>query len=123
MKIEDAIKMIRDNPQKQFSNEFGYIMKTETNGIVVRLDSDGDGFGIDISHEWEEVKKPVDFMTALKSGKKMKVEHEFISEPYEKENLSNYYRDFATLLDELRTSWNPVDAREIILRGKWYIED
>lgn len=63
--------------------------------------------------EWEEVKEPVDFIEAVKSGKRIK--SCYVSESTHYLSLNDYlaYLSQCYVGDELRD----------ILNGKWYIED
>lgn len=116
MQTWEMIKELTENPDKKFKR-FG-------DGLVVW----GDGLGylrwesghdyINIDHEWEEVKEPVDFMTAVSSGKYIKVEHRLISyEGYD------YYRRLDLLMLDLANSFSEGEFAEILENGKWYIED
>ena len=59
--------------------------------------------------EWEEVKEPVDFMTAVASGKRIK--HEKWADFYE---LNEVFDGMSLISDN--------SSRKTIL-GKWYVED
>lgn len=67
-----------------------------------------------LHHDWEEAKKPVDFMTAIKRGKPVGVEYS--AAKYEEMSLPN-------LFYELQQDYTDKTIRQIILNGKWYIED
>ncbi len=121
MKLEEVIKELRENPRK--------IFRRKVDGLVIELGINdtlfwGSGYRhLSISDEWEEVKEPVTFMEAVESGKKVRVEHPFIIEPYELEQFSNHYRYFTELLEILGTEWDTAAVRSILLEGKFYIED
>ena len=69
--------------------------------------------------KFEVIQKPVSFMEALKSGKKLKVEHPLMSEIIETE-----IKEFDSISWILFAITNEnIDVREIILNGKWYIEE
>lgn len=64
------------------------------------------------------IQKPVLFMEAIKSGKKIKVNHEDI---YRNEEYFNEYHELGDLLHELTECFNNVQG--IILNGEWYVEE
>ena len=77
-----------------------------------------------LSADWTEIKKkPVDFITAIESGCKLKVEHPFIREEYEKEQFSNHYKYFTELFEIFGKSWDEHDVRKVLLEGNWYIDN
>ena len=66
--------------------------------------------------EWEEVEKPVSFIEAIGSGKKIKAIHEFA-----KKDGCDRYMTLSNLLLEL-SLYSSYDIRDIILNGEFYIE-
>lgn len=131
MKTWEMIKELTENPEKEFvsiSSKDGEasVYATIEHGTIFFRNSFGKStalYFIDLNWKWEEVKEPVSFMEAVKSGKKVRVEHGFISEVHEKEQFSNHYKHLTELLEVLGTSWSSNDARRILLDGKWYIGD
>ena len=72
-----------------------------------------------INEEWSIVQKSVDFMTAVKSGKKIRLEHILTSHL----GVTKKYLTLKELFDTLSYSY-PSDAiGEIITEGKFYIEE
>lgn len=70
--------------------------------------------------EWEEIKQPVDFLTAVGSGRRIKVEHELVQE-------CSYYllNEFCNMDEVMKDLENYIDddIRDIIVNGKWYVEN
>ncbi|WP_042683145.1 hypothetical protein [Anaerosalibacter massiliensis] len=120
MKTWEMIKELTENPKKKFIRK-GQIDKSYVsvrNNAVVWLGEKQVGQSLSLSHlqnaEWEEVKEPVDFMTAVKSGKEISVEYSGAS--YKELSLAN-------MLYELQRDFSDKTIRQIILNGKFYIED
>lgn len=120
MRIEEMIKELRVNPDKKFKNSthLGTVIAYMEEGKV-RFKSIDKGLivAIHVSYlndEWEEVKEPVDFMTAVRSGKHIGVE--FSGVKYKPMSLPN-------LLYELQQDHSHRTICQFILNGKWYIED
>ena len=127
----EMIKELTENPEKEFiSYELGDgrdVLKTKSICGVIRFFNEEDRWhevliGVDLEREWEEVKEPVDFMTAITSGKKVSVKCAI--ETYEgKGKLREiYYRQPNEMLRAL-AGYGDEAAIDIILNGKWYIED
>ena len=125
------IKKLTENPEKEFiSYELGGgrdVLKTKSINRVIRFSNEEDRWhevliGVDLEREWEEIKKPVTFMEAITSGKKISVQCAI--ETYEgKGKLRDiYYRQPNEMLRALAGYGDEV-AIDIILNGKWYIED
>ncbi len=114
MKTWEMIKKLTEYPNKEFK------LKNEDN-IVYASDLHSEGKieldqvdFITIYDEWEEVKEPVSFMEAVKSGKEISVEYSGAS--YKELSLAN-------MLYELQQDFSDKVIRQIILNGKFYIED
>jgi len=115
MKTWQMIKELTENPHKEFVRELdGLHIKTNKDGELIW--DNGYQF-IRLGHTWKEVKKAVDFMTALNSRKFVKVEHDLIKPNYIK------YERLDLLMLKLAESFTNADFTEIIEDGKWYIED
>ena len=65
------------------------------------------------------IQKPVSFIEAVKSGKRVKVKHKLMSEIEETE-LKEF--EFISWILFAITKEN-IDVKEIIINGKWYIEE
>ena len=119
MKTWEMIKELSKNPKKKF--------KRKTDGLEIRnmcgrFNWEPGYTFLGVNDEWEEIKEPVDFMTAIKSGKKIRVEHEFVDGALER--LSTEYHYLDEILYVLGIYINSDDdIRNIALNGKWYIED
>jgi hypothetical protein len=111
MKTWEMIKELTENPEKEFTRKSdGLHIKTNEYGELV-WDS-GYQF-LRLHHDWKEIKKPVDFMTAIKSGKHVGVEYS--GARYREMSLPN-------LFYELQQDYSDKTIRQMILHGKWYIE-
>ena len=124
MKTWEMIKELTENPDKEFisymKKGFGDVLKTQSIKGAIRFSNEEDNWhevliGVDLDREWEEIKKPVDFMTALKSRKFVKVEHELAT-------YTDYERIDLVLVD-LADNLYPYGFAEVIENGKWYIQD
>ena len=113
------IKELTENPEKEFKNKTdGYRVKMIDDVLTYpwynsehELQTD-DWFLIAenvLEMEWEEVNEPVDFMTAVASGKRIK--HEKWADFYE---LNEIFDGMSLVSDN--------SSRKTIL-GKWYVED
>lgn len=136
-KTWEVIKELTENPGKEFETtdfhgrrmtaynvkEFESNNKTSNDLIVTKSFRDGvepiilNDFMQ--NREWKEVKKPVDFMTAIASGKRIKVEHRILQ--YVDDEL-RFYQSVEGAIGGLYEYHND-EMRDIILNGEWYIED
>lgn len=109
MKTWEMIKKLTENPHKEF---------VRCDGLVVRINKYMEltwesGYShLRIDDEWQEVKKPVDFMTAVKSGKNIALE-----------GYSNDFFYLSNLLVRIGSVHTNEELQEIITNGEFYIED
>lgn len=133
MKTWEMIKELTENPKKEFiskgSGPFAdlkaYWFRDEhdvENMKIINLNCKNEVYKYPLNRKWEEVKKPVDFMTAITSGKYISVKCAI--ETYEgKGKLREiYYRQPSEMLRTLAGYGDKI-AIDIILNGEWYIED
>lgn len=122
-KTWEVIKMITENPNLKFRTYCSDVFKSENGYIVFENIDCIDGFDGNFTgnEEWTLVQEPVDFMTAVKSGKKIKVEHEAIKH-FELKCTSEYLTLFV-VVEELAKNLDSIGLREIITEGKFYIEE
>lgn len=119
MKTWQMIKEIIENPKKKYrpvngidgyvefkNNQLVWNGQGQFGQVMIVTETD--------ENEWEEVKEPVDFITAIKSGKCVGVEYS--GAKYEEMSLPN-------LFYELQQDYSDKIIRQMILNGKWYIED
>ena len=112
MKTWEMIKELTEDPNKEFVRKIdGMHIKTNKHGELI-WDS-GHQF-IRLEQQWEELKTPVDFITAVKSGKNISVR--FSGANYSAMSLPN-------LFYELQQDYSDNVIRKIILKGEWYIQD
>lgn len=124
------IKELTENPEKEFvSYELQGsrdVLKTKSIKGAIRFSNEEGNWhevliGVDLGREWEEVKQPVDFMTAVKSGKRIRIEHDLVNE-FGVEDLT-HFSSIDCLLYALGEDYNAKEVKDIIVNGKWYIED
>lgn len=119
-KTWEAIKMINENKTLKFISSSGVTL--EHNWGFIGSFKDGENvshYGINSSEEWTLVQKAVDFMTAVKSGKRIRVEHESIEKQFG-------FNDYKSILDFLRglIQWfSSTEIKFILTEGKFYIEE
>lgn len=120
-KTWEVIKMITENPNLKFRTYCSDAFKSENGYIVFENIDCIDGFDGNFTgnEEWTLVQEPVDFMTAVKSGKKIKVEH-LNAEGFE---FSNKYETLFVIFEELGKHLDSISIREILTEGKFYIEE
>lgn len=112
----EMLKELTENPHKEFEK----VSNGVSSGLYARVNEHGRLFWgedynfLNLSDTWEAVKKPVDFITAVDSGKAVSVEYSGYK--YEKMNL-------AELLRKLGFEHNSLVVRLFILYGTWYIEE
>ena len=124
-KTWQAIKMLTENPKLEFKASESRLFK-EDGGYIVLENYNGDlANGFDNcftgNEEWALVQEPVDFMTAVKSGKRIKVEHEAIKH-FELKCTFEYLTLFV-VVEELAKHLDSISLREVLTEGKFYIED
>ncbi|NBI08219.1 hypothetical protein [Senegalia massiliensis] len=126
MKTLDAMKEIYKNTSKEFEcKHIGkiYILKYHELLNEIKANAKDETCNLELNNldvlkfDWKEVKKPVDFMAVVKSRKKVKVEHELLEEEQEE------YLSLDILMFNLSNMHYEPDFTDIILNGKWYIED
>ena len=118
-KTWEMIKEIIENPKKKYrpvndtdgyvefkNNQLVWNGRGQRGQVMIVTETD--------ENEWEEVKEPVDFITAVKSGKHVGYKYE--RGEIQKMSLPN-------LFYELQRDYSDKTIRQMILNGKWYIED
>lgn len=120
-KTWEAYKMLTENPNLKFKDEFGYYLVIEDNAFILK-----DELGKDVEYvcntfedKWTLVQNPVDFMTAVKSGKKIKVEHELVK----RIGLLEEYKNLGFVFSVLGAEFIAEEIYEILTEGKFYIEE
>ena len=68
-----------------------------------------------------EMKKPVTFIDALKSGKRVMIKHQDLDG--ELSYMSETYNDIDDVMYNISNYFTAEGVREILLNGEWYIED
>lgn len=95
----------------------GKKFKRKSDGFVIEIAPDGTLYWdsghrfLNINDEWEEVRKPVDFIEAVKSGKKIR------SVTW----MQNTELDLPNLLYDM-SDFDEEEIRQLLL-GKWYIKE
>ncbi len=136
MKTWEMIKELTENPEKEFASravgifaeQKAYMIIDEYGEPTIRIVNVETGNSIrshHISREWgeiKEIKEPVSFMEAIESSKRIMVRHELIKSEYVKE-LSEKYHMMPIIMYKLSGEFSTKGLSDIILNGKWYIED
>ena len=129
MKTWEMIKELTENPSKKFMCKSGP-RKGRTVGFDGRSIDWHDEYRTNefeksyfsikstLNWEWEEVKEPVDFMAAVKSGKRFKLINKD-----DAEGVLTRYMDLNTFMDTLSSMWSKELSKAILTEGKFYIED
>ena len=128
MKTWQMIKELTENPDKKFRRvgEDRELYVGVHNNFVAwegdyALETGGETFEIYTDLEWDEVKKPVDFMTAIKALNGGKVIYAIRADGYrEVFNPAGKQTDWGVAVKQ--SQGYAVDT-ETILYSKWYIED
>lgn len=134
-KTWEVIKMLSENPKLRFrdcSYETVVIVGTGkgslgTSFLEVCESSFGDKTldgNVDLESEWTLIQQePVDFMTAVKSGKRIRIEHELLRKDYFDFDFITEYKELSTILEELGKKFLSTYIERIITEGKFYIEE
>lgn len=118
MKTWEMIKELTENPEKKFIRK-GDPLEISVDGLnYLRWESGHDY--INLEHEWKEVKKPVSFMEVVRACKNEYIAIGLSCEKYDIE-FARWTLD--AVLYDLAENYEDGDLAEIILNGKWYIED
>ena len=124
MKTWEMIKELTENPSKRFTYD------TAAKGSYVTIKNrtaswhgpgqDGQILSVNIANEgWEEFKSPVSFMEAVKAQKPIRVEHDITDGDEE----LDVYLELDYFLECLAGNWYECEVRDVLLNGKFYIED
>lgn len=121
MKTWEMIKALTGNPKKKFKNQYGEEIRVLADNDLFFDGVDGHNY-ISITDEWEEVKEPVDFMEVLKRIKDSDgdIRLMLINDLYEVE-IKN--KTFDKVLYHLSIDYLDTSIADILLNGKWYIEE
>jgi len=116
------LEILAKYPEKKFNNKIlGQVELYE--GTLVWLSNMEEVIMSNtvLKMEWEEVKEPVDFMTALRSGKKVMIKHHDLDG--ELNYMTETYNDINDVMYNISNYFTAEGVREIFLNGEWYIED
>ena len=120
-KTWEVYKMLTENPTLKFKDEFGYCLMVVGKEFVMKYgEEDEDVVYNSIDDKWALVQNPVDFMTAVKSGKKIKCKHEKL---YGDEDLGYKYNSLASVLYFLQSHYVSEEIVNILTEGKFYIQE
>lgn len=126
--LDEAIKMLKENPKLSF--------QTQTMGDKSILYRDKEGVlrcenkrnrtesHIYFNEKWELIQQPISFMEAVKSEKRVKLEHVILTKLTKcRETTLKEYKSLPDLMYLLGRELLSEELREVILNGKWYIEE
>lgn len=122
MKLYDVLREWSTDPEAEF---FCYQTKevfTLVNGRI--LSADGRELELNketINYDFDISREPVSFMEAVRCGKRISVEHEYLIEPLKYLTYSYLYLD--EILVEMGSELGSETVREVLLNGKFYIKD
>lgn len=111
MKTWEMIKKLTENPHKEFVRRDGLVVRINK---YMELTWESGYSHLRIDDEWQEVKKAVDFMTAVKSDKRIWFPD--ISEEEE-------YLPLDVFLGEIASNCYAREIVAIVTDGKFYIEN
>ncbi len=128
MKTGEMIKELTENPYKEFTSKVNPVLKTTVKYFTKYMEIRNTATDATIAElsmavlngEWEEVKKPVDFMTAVTQGKRIRVEHRLVDHTGIDDLIT--YTSLDCLIYTLGEEYDKEEVKDIILNGKWYIE-
>lgn len=118
MKTSEMILELGNNPSKEF--------RRTRDGLIIKVDEYGHlrwppGHDyLNLNDKWEEIKKPVSFMEALESERKVRVRH--VSLNGNLNYLRETYNEIDDVLFQISRYLNNAGLRDILLYGTWYIE-
>lgn len=127
MKTWEMIKELTENPNKKFTYDRATkgSYATVVHGNVVWQGKDRKGQPVAIAvnkDDWEEIKNPISFMEAVKSGKLIRLEGPI---KYHIENYYDFYKHYHFIDDfliRLCNDFSPSEVQEILISGEFYIE-
>lgn len=118
MKTWEMIKELTEDPEKVFISNKNRRIEVLPDGYLYFPEED-DNY-IDLFGEWEEGKKPVDFMKLLSivksNGDFSNVDFHYEDEVFKECNLYYILRELAEKCTDDR------ELAHYVLNGKWYIE-
>ena len=120
MKTWEMIKELTENPEKKFKRKTDGL---EIRNICGRFNWEPGYTFLGVNDEWEEVKEPVDFMEAVKSGKRITLKTNVYVGDKKRGNLLGIYNRTIKELLTFISEYNEPTIREIITNGEFYIED
>lgn len=122
------IKELTEDPSKKFRNKTDHdlVVQVHKYAGIIQYEIDGHGLSFELDDRWEEIKEPVDFMTALNSCKKVRIKHELIDRAFVREfakKLGMKYTNMTSVINKLSEVFTTEELSDIIQNGKWYIEE
>lgn len=133
-KTWEVIKILTENPKLEFeiinsqpSKNKGKLFVSRTGYLRIVWDINSDLKGIDgnitLNDKWILIQQPTSFVKVLKSEKRVKVEHEIMLGLIPLEPRLKDYERFSMLMMFLSKHLASDKLKEVILNGKWYIEE
>lgn len=122
MKTWQMIKELTENPNKEFISKQltprrAYVKRGVLSIVIDETGKAAVDTGLD--RDWEEVKKPATFMELLE---KIKTNGEVFLN-FEYEEIELYDCGLSDILQDLAKTYPDSTLVDILLNGKWYIED
>lgn len=121
-KTPNAYEKLSYDKSLKLTNKKGIYLITTPSGRFAFVNKEGNGINYNplIDEEWSIVQNPVDFMTAVKSGKKIKCKHEKL---YGDEDLGYKYNSLASVLYFLQSHYVSEEIVNILTEGKFYVQE
>lgn len=120
MKTWEMMKVLTENTEKKFrvvgAKHLISKLSQETNVVeVINISQEGITINPGLDWDWEEVKHPVTFMQAIKSGKKILYQN-----PNDGDEYYCELDEFFAVIGDMYTSYGLADY---IKKDEFYIED
>lgn len=127
MKTWEMIKELTENPNKKFTYDRATkgSYATVVHGNVVWQGKEQKEQVVAISvnkDDWEEIKNPVSFMEAVKSGQPLRVDDPIVNKTHDYYDFYMDYQYINDLLWRLSNDFSHEDIRCILTDGEFYIE-
>lgn len=110
-------ELTKDSTKRFYVKDKKYLLvSVDTCGYINFTDERTKGiFRPSVKDLWVEAKRePVNFIDAIKSGKRISVKSKYLS--------SNDFKNFRILMTDLLSIYTTKNLIDIILNGEWFIE-
>lgn len=114
MKLSEAIAKLEENPKLKFTDGATVIWANEIGFLAGRFGKNKPSLddNVDINAQWQQVQEPVDFMTAVNSGKRIRP----ANDDYKYGTVKGFFRFLGNESGNMGSRWLEY------INGPWYIE-